>query len=72
VAQLDRVPLEPIYPPVKWRAGQLLADQYELVLPADLPPGSYQLIFGGYDETGRLVWEDGQDFQPLGEIEVHP
>jgi hypothetical protein len=72
VAQVDRVPLEPIYPPVKWRAGQLLADQYELVLPADLPPGRYQLIFGGYDEAGRLEWEDGQDFRSLGEIEVLP
>jgi hypothetical protein len=72
VAQVDRVPLEPIYPPVKWRAGQLLADPYELVLPPDLPPGRYQLIFGGYDEAGRLEWEDGQDFRSLGEIEVLP
>jgi hypothetical protein len=72
VAQVDRVPLEGLYPPVAWEPGRWLADQYELLLPATLPAGRYHLIFGWYDESERLHWEDGQDSQQLGEVDVRP
>jgi hypothetical protein len=72
VAQVDRVPLENLYPPTAWQAGQWLADQYELLLPPDLPPGHYQLLFGWYSGSQRLRWEDGQDVQLLGDVYVQP
>jgi hypothetical protein len=72
VAQVDRVPLEEFHPPTTWQAGHLVVDQYELLLPPDLAPGRYQLIFGWYNESERLVWEDGQDSQTLGYVEVAP
>jgi hypothetical protein len=72
VAQLDQVPLGQYHPPTAWQAGRLVVDQYELPLPPDLPPGSYQLVFGWYSGSDRLVWEDGRDTQLLGHIEVEP
>ncbi len=68
VAQTDETPVGPFYTPAAWAAGLLLADQYELLLPADLPPGQYRLLFGAYQEAGRLDWADGQDAHTLAEI----
>jgi hypothetical protein len=72
VAQVDRVPLEQFHPPTAWQTGRLVVDQYELLLPTDLSPGRYQLVFGWYNELERLVWEDGRDSQTLAYIEVSP
>ncbi len=70
VAQVDRVPGDGIYPPSAWQPGLLVADQYELPLPADLPAGRYRLIFGWYRPEGRLTWADGADARTLAEIVV--
>jgi len=71
-AQLDQVPLGQFYPPTAWQPGRLVVDQYELLLPPDLPPGRYQLVFGWYSGSDRLVWEDGRDTQLLGQIDLAP
>jgi len=70
VAQVDQMPGNGFYPPTAWQAGLLLADQYEMSLPADLPAGRYQLLFGWYWEGERLNWADGQDAHTLAEIEI--
>lgn len=70
VAQVDRTPLGGLYPPSAWQPGLLLADQYELTLPADLPPGRYRLIFGAYAGGDRFDWADGASEQPLAEITI--
>ncbi|MCB9153029.1 MAG: DUF2723 domain-containing protein [Caldilineae bacterium] len=72
VAQLDQTPLAAFYPPSSWQPGLLLADQYELALPSDLPPGTYHLIFGAYSGDDRFDWADGRSEQPLAEIMVVP
>jgi hypothetical protein len=72
VAQVDRVPLEEFHPPMTWQPGQLVVDQYELLLPPDLAPGRYQLLFGWYNDSDRLDWEDGQDSQTLSYVDVAP
>jgi len=72
VAQVDQVPLEVYHPPTTWQPGHLVVDQYELPLPSDLPPGRYHLVFGWYNESDRLIWEDGLDSQMLGTIDVAP
>jgi hypothetical protein len=71
-AQLDQVPLGQFNPPTSWQPGRLVVDQYELPLPSDLPPGRYQLVFGWYSGSDRLVWEDGRDTQLLGHVDVAP
>ena len=71
-AQVDQVPLGQYHPPTAWQPGQLVVDQYEMLLPPDLPSGRYQLVFGWYNKSGRLIWEDGRDAQLLGHIDVAP
>ncbi|MCS7038988.1 MAG: DUF2723 domain-containing protein [Caldilineales bacterium] len=67
-AQVDRIPVGFFYPPTAWAANTVIADQYELTVPADLPPGPYRLVFGAYSGDQRLVWADGRQEQPLAEV----
>jgi hypothetical protein len=70
VAQVDRQPIGPEFSLAQWQAGLLLADPYEIAVPADLRPGRYRLVFGWYQGGERLKWGNGQDTQVLTEIEV--
>ena len=47
-AQVDRPPVAGFRPTSAWEPGELIRDNYGLALPADLPPGDYQLITGLY------------------------
>jgi hypothetical protein len=49
-----------------------IEDTHTVVLPSDLPPGSYRLAVGLYDlATGdRLPLQDGGDAVTLTEIQV--
>ena len=46
-----------------WQPGDIIPDPHTLLLPADLPPGEYQLAIGLYEPlTGvRLLRTDGGD-----------
>jgi hypothetical protein len=48
-AQQDRQPGGGAFPTTGWVAGEVLADGYQLALPADLAPGRYRLIARMYD-----------------------
>lgn len=48
VAQGDGIPLGSMYPTLYWKNGQQLWDEYQLVIPTDLPSGSYPLYVGLY------------------------
>ncbi len=47
-AQSDDQPVRGDYPTSFWDPGQVVRDQYELILPSDIPPGEYQLELGLY------------------------
>ncbi len=50
-----------------WRPGDVIADHFSIVLPADLPPGDYTLMAGFYDPaTGQRI----ADPLPTGIIEL--
>jgi hypothetical protein len=53
VAQQDNVPLLNNRPTFTWGAAEVLRDVHIIHLPADLPPGGYELSAGMYD-TGNL------------------
>jgi 4-amino-4-deoxy-L-arabinose transferase-like glycosyltransferase len=62
VAQKDNPPVDGFYPTTKWEVGEIVRDQYDLVIPSDAPPGEYRLKVGMYlAEAGeRLnVLKDG-------------
>ena len=58
----DGPPLDGDYPTGLWQAGDWVADEHTLPLPADLPPGDYTVVLGFYDPLSgmRLARLDGQ------------
>jgi len=48
-AQRDQQPGAGEYPTAAWRAGEVIADRYEMPLPANLAPGEYHLAVGMYE-----------------------
>ncbi|MCB8976423.1 MAG: phospholipid carrier-dependent glycosyltransferase [Ardenticatenaceae bacterium] len=57
-----------------WRAGDMLWQQHELLLPVPLTVGRYQLHVGLYDSETAVRWQTaaGTDFVEVGTIEVEP
>lgn len=47
--QRDNAPRNGKYPTSLWSAGEIVADSYELTIPAEAAPGSYQLEVGLYE-----------------------
>ncbi|MFQ5595176.1 MAG: glycosyltransferase family 39 protein [Anaerolineae bacterium] len=48
-AQDDSEPCRRFYPTSTWDEGEVVRDQYTIPIPAETPPGDYQLIMGLYD-----------------------
>jgi hypothetical protein len=60
IAQADSVPGQGARPTTGWLPPEVLADDYVLALPGDLPAGDYSLEMGLYDpQTGARVEVDG-------------
>jgi hypothetical protein len=53
-AQQDNQPREGEHPTSGWRAGEVVADSYHLLLPNDIPAGQYRL------EAGMYQWQTGK------------
>ncbi|MCX8068727.1 MAG: hypothetical protein N3B68_13175 [Anaerolineae bacterium] len=70
VTQWDRPVLNEYWPLPRLPVGEVLPNRYELLLPPDLPPGTYLLYALLYDPvTGeRLRTERGEELVPLGEL----
>ena len=53
VAVVDAEPVSGAYPTTAWRPGEVVADAYEVPLPAGLPPGEHTPLIIMYDpDTG--------------------
>ena len=65
----DKAPLRGSAPTLlwfpRWRQGMRFADQYELQVPADLPPGHYPLVVGMY---GFSTFKRAQTVSPDGDM----
>ncbi len=61
VAQQDNPPNVGRSPTNTWAPNELVRDPYQLTIPADAQPGTYQLLVGLYDAKGRrtLTLPDG-------------
>jgi 4-amino-4-deoxy-L-arabinose transferase-like glycosyltransferase len=76
-AQMDSIPLTGGAPTTSWLAGEVLVDEYQLILDPQAPPGTYEIEIGMYDSnSGRrlAVWVDGTQMEGdrmlLGEVRV--
>ncbi|MEA3345405.1 MAG: glycosyltransferase family 39 protein [Chloroflexota bacterium] len=62
VAQKDSPPQGGEAPTTGWLSGEVIADEYQIPIPSELPPGPFQVEVGMYDQaTGkRLPMYDAQ------------
>ena len=73
VFQLDNMPQQNRYLTSLWSPGEVILDDYGVLLPPDLPAGTYQLRVGLYQlETGqRVPLRDGTaDYAQVVSLEV--
>lgn len=72
-ASADYTPLNGLAPTDAWKAGEPALDRRGLRLPADLPPGPYDLLLLLYDPaTGAALPEGEPGGHTLARIEVTP
>jgi hypothetical protein len=72
-AQDDSEPCRTFYPTSSWAAGELVRDTYTLTIPADAPPGTYDLQMGFYtwpEITHLMVDGTGAPTQVFGQVTV--
>ena len=56
VAQKDNLPVDGFYSTTKWKAGEIVRDQYDLTIPQDVALGEYRFKVGMYlVETGERL-----------------
>jgi hypothetical protein len=79
VGQQDNQPVHDALPTTAWEPGRLVADEYDILLRADTPPGEYELWVGMYvaPDGSRLSVTDaaGQslgDSVPLATVRIGP
>jgi len=80
VAQQDRVPGLGARPTTTWQTGEIVADRYTLRPSSNTPAGQYRLVVGLYDPEARERLPVfgaggerlGQDYVPLGRVEIRP
>jgi hypothetical protein len=66
-AQADGPPRNGWYPTSYWPVGKIISDERAFPVPADLPPGAYNLVVGLYDLES--LEQIGESFD-LGSIEI--
>ena len=78
--QKDNPPVDGFYPTTKWEMGEIVRDQYDLLISPEAQPGEYRLEAGMYlVETGQrlVILSEGThspvgDKVVLGTIQVQP
>jgi mannosyltransferase len=75
LAQTDAEPVGGFYLTSQWSPGEVVSDNYGVLLPAQLESGTYTLIVGMYDLAGQRlpVMQDGNikgDYFDLGMVNV--
>jgi mannosyltransferase len=75
-AQRDSEPLGGRRPTTSWQPGEIIEDNYGILIPPGTPPGSYRLLAGMYDPADgarlpvSLGEQEGLDSVPLGEVAI--
>jgi hypothetical protein len=54
--QKDNPPVDGFYPTSRWEVGEIVRDQYDILISPEAPPGEYQIEVGMYlAETGERL-----------------
>jgi hypothetical protein len=71
LSQVDGSPGVVTYPTSAWQPDEtIISEEMALPLPADLPAGTYRVLAGLYDGTGRLHTPEGDDFAEIARITI--
>jgi hypothetical protein len=72
VAQNDAMPQSGKRPTTSWISNEIVIDEHDVGLPANLPAGNYTIICGMYDATSgkRLSLADGSDHLKLASLQI--
>jgi 4-amino-4-deoxy-L-arabinose transferase-like glycosyltransferase len=71
-AQADSIAGADSYPTSLWADGTHMRNRFSIRLPADLSAGTYRLLVGLYDESGRLALAGGGDATEIAAITIEP
>jgi len=69
-------PIYNIYPPSQWPKGEVLAEKYNIILPSDIPSGTYRLVIKSGDYINPLdpssLLRESKDLNSIsiGEIKI--
>ena len=69
VAGIDSQPGAGSLPTLRWQPGWRILDEYQLLLPPDLPAGDYALAVGLYTPAGARLPADGRSLR-IGEVHL--
>jgi len=58
--QKDNPPVDGFYPTSRWEAGEIVRDQYDILISPEAPPGEYQI------EVGMYLVETGERLEVVG------
>ena len=77
VAQTDMEPQAGFLPTTAWQQAEIVVDRYGILLPSNLPPGTYMLRAGMYRFSGERLPVDVEgvpagDYVDLAQIVVAP
>jgi len=68
--QKDNPPVDGFYPTSRWEGGEIVRDQYDILISPEAPPGEYQIEVGMYlAETGKRLEVTGEEV-PLSEDRI--
>jgi hypothetical protein len=74
IAQRDAIPGNGLFPVQDWQPGEVVRDQFALLLPPTLPAGEYEVRVGIYDaETGMrrsLTEPEGETYAVIQQLVV--
>lgn len=69
LAQRDMPPLDGSRPSSSWQVGELIRDDQDLPIPADIPAGIYRIVVGMYDAQTLVSINDNGPID-VGEVEL--
>jgi hypothetical protein len=72
--QKDNPPVDGFYPTTGWETGEIVRDQYDILISSDAPPGEYRIEVGMYlIETGeRLMVQDENGHYQGNRVSLEP
>jgi uncharacterized membrane protein len=78
-ARTDEVMVNPLYPPTKWKVGDIIHDDHKVQVPPGAPPGEYSMELSLYDPSTlkEVPIANGNGTAlgtvlPLGKVTVKP